>query len=338
MPSFEFADCPTRVDLTVAADTQAQSGTLNSTIRNVTAQRQTGRIRVEALGDAKPDWFSLVGAPSTSPREIEQDFAPNGTLTVQVAVKVPPKTPAGVRTFRLHVNSEAVPDTDFADGPAVSIEVAPWVEPAAPAKAKLPWWAFAAAGAFVAVVLGVVGWLAWPSSLDPKLVVGKTLAEAQRIAAERGFRQVRVETGDSWGNRPADRVVVGVRAAGPTLLVDDGVTLPRDILGQPYSRVVQIMLDRGVFPAIALGIPGPEGVVVTTNPPPGLPIAMGTPVVVTVGARPLPLPFPTGAPCLQLPGQCGINPRPYTAADLNAVARERLQNRANMVEIILRGR
>ncbi|MDP2354770.1 MAG: hypothetical protein Q8M31_01755 [Beijerinckiaceae bacterium] len=55
MPSFEFAACPTRVNLTVAADTQAQSGMLNSTIRKVTAQRQIGRIRIEALGDAKPE-------------------------------------------------------------------------------------------------------------------------------------------------------------------------------------------------------------------------------------------------------------------------------------------
>lgn len=340
MPSFEFADCPTRIDLTVAADTQAQSGTLNATVRNVTAQRQIGRIRIEALGDAKPEWFSLAGAPATSPREIEQDFAPSGTLTVQVAVKVPPKTPAGVRTFRLHVNSEAVPDTDFAAGPAVSIDIAPWVEPAAPAKSGLPWWAFAIAGVFVAAVLGTVAWLAWPSGLDPKLVVGKSLVEARKIAADRGFRQIGVETGDAWGNNPADRVVVGVRAAGPTLLVDDGVTLPREILGQPYNRVVQIMLDRGVFPALVLGVPGPEGVVVMTNPPPGVPVAMGTPVVVTVGTRPLPPPFTTGAPapCLSLPGQCGINARPYSAAEVNAVSRERLQNRANMVEIILRGR
>jgi hypothetical protein len=341
MPSFEFADCPTRINLTVAADTQAQAGSLACTIRNTTARRQTGRIRVEPIGGAQAEWFSLTEAHSTSPREIEQDFAANGTLTIQVAVKVPPKTPPGSQTFRLRVTSETAPDTDYAEGPAVALEIAPFVEPAAPSKTVVPWWAFAVIGLFIVLVLGAVIWLAWPTTLDPKLVVGKPFAEAAKIAEERGFRGVKAESGDTWGNDPAKRIVVGVRDAGRTLQVDDGVTLPATIIQRPFAQAAQMMLDLGVLPApTVLGqvMPGmAPGTVIITAPPPGAPIAMGTPVLVTVAALQQP-PFALPGqiiPCNGMPTLCGVPLRSYTTADLNAVARERLAKKDKMVEIIL---
>lgn len=341
MPSFEFADCPTRLDLAVAAGTQEQTGSIGCTLRNTTTKRQTARIRVEPLGSAKPGWFQLAGAPATSPLEIEEDIAAGGTLTVQVAARIPPGTPAGSGTFRLRVTSEAAPDTDFAEGPAVAFEIAAAAAPqTAPAKARFPWWAIAVAALFLVMVIGAVAFLAWPASLDPKLVIGKKLADAKKIAAEHGFADVQVVSGDAWGNNPADRIVVGFEPAAPRFEVDDGVKLPPDILNRPFAEAAQIMLDRGVIPSQSvLGqIGGPEGRVMITAPPPGVPIALGTPIITFVGARPFPPVFMAGQfPCQALPGTCGVQIRAYTVDDLNAVARDRLKNKDQMVDLILRG-
>jgi hypothetical protein len=75
-----------------------------------------------------------------------------------------------------------------------------------------------------------------------------------------------------------------------------------------------------------------------TAPPPGVPIPLGTPVLITVGARPFPPAFVGGQfPCLVMPGNCSVPARTYTIDDLNAVARDRLKNRDQMVDLILNG-
>ncbi len=343
MPSFEFADCPTRLPLASAPDTQEQTGSVTCTVRNTTQRRQTARIHVEVLGGAKSAWFALGGASPTSPLEIEEDIAAGGSLTVQVTARIPARTQPGTETFRLRAISEARPDTDFAEGPAIALEIAASAEPAAPVKQRLPWWAFAVGALFVAMVLGGVAFLTWPSRLDPKLVIGKPLAEARTIAAEHGFPNIAVESGDAWGNDPAKRVVVGFNPAGPTFEVDDGVQLPPDIIGRPFAEAGQIMLDRGVFPAqpvLGQVIPGgAEGQVIMISPPPGVPLAIGTPIVVTVAARMQPPALMPGVvvPCASMPGHCNIMLANYSVNDLNSVSRERLEKRDRMVEIILGG-
>ena len=108
-----------------------------------------------------------------------------------------------------------------------------------------------------------------------------------------------------------------------------------------FAQAAQIMLDHGVMPApTVLGQVGtglPPGFVIMTAPPPGVPIAMGTQVLVTVAALPQPPIFLHGQilPCNAMPQLCGVPIRIYTAADLNAVSRERLAQKDKMVEIIL---
>jgi hypothetical protein len=342
MPSFEFADCPTRINLTVAADTQAQAGSLACTIRNTTARRQTGRIRVEPIGGAQAEWFSLTEAHSTSPREIEQDFAANGTLTMQVAVKVPPKTPPGSQTFRLRVTSETAPDTDYAEGPAIAFDVAGWKQPDAK-KPGAPWWAFAVVGFFIVVILGAVAWLAWPTTLDPKLVVGKPFVEAAKIAEDNGIRGVKAVSGDAWGNDPAKQIVVGVSDAGRTLLVDDGVKVPDTVKGRTYTEAAGILLDRGVVPNYAMGqveINQAVGTVITTQPPPGTAVALGHVITVILAVAADPPTFMQGHFGLSCGlSRCGAYPQgippAYALKDLNSAAQDRLANKDKMVEIIL---
>ncbi len=254
---------------------------------------------------------------------------------------MPSAAPAASASFRLRVISEPAPDTDFAEGPAIAFEIKPTAAPPAPAKAAFPWWAIAVAAVMLLVVVGAVMFLAWPASLDPKLVIGKKLVEAERIAAEHGLDDVEVRPGGAaWGNNPADRIVVRFEPAGPFFEVDDGVTMPPQVIGANLPQAVQMMLDSGLVPGgiFARIIPGgPIGRVLSTNPPPGAPVALGAFATVTVMAPPI-LPFRGGetVPCVAHPNLCGPGVRQYTVHDLNAVARDRLENREHMVDIILR--
>lgn len=292
MPSFEFADCPTGLPLTVAADTQEQAGAINCTIRNTTARRQTVRLRIETQGDLKPEWFAFAGAPPTSPREIEQDIAPEGTFTAQVTAKIPPRTPPGGRTFRLRATSEASPDIDFTDGPVVAVDIAAWKEPAVE-KRKLPLWAFAIAAAFVLAVGGVIAFFAWPRGLDPRLVTGKPFSEAAAIARAQGYANVTALPGQAGGNDPARQIVVGVGkdASGATaLLIDPGVPVPGDLAGKQVVEVVKRLLDVGILPNQNSQFDSrsdmAEGVVTRTIPPSPAAVALGGTVTVVLNRRP----------------------------------------------------
>jgi hypothetical protein len=348
MPSFEFADCPTRINLTVAADTQTQTGSLACTIRNTTARQQTGRVRIEPIGGARAEWFSLTEATATSPREIEQDFAANGTLTIQVAVKVPPKTPPGNQTFRLRVTSEASPDTDYAEGPAVALEIAPFVEPVTPSKTVVPWWAFAVVGLFIVLVLGAVTWLAWPTApppapLDQKQLLGKPLADAMKTVKDHGIAEVKAQSGDAWGFDPAQRIVVGVADEGRTLFVDDGVKVPDTLRGHTYIEAAGILLDRGVVPNYAMGQVDsrqPVGTVITTQPEPGTAVALGHVITVILAVAAEPPTFVEGHFGLSCSlSRCGAYPPhdippAYAVKDLNKALQDRLANKDKMVDIV----
>lgn len=352
MPSFEFADSPPHLALTAGADGQ-QAGNTHITLRNTTARRQTARIGIEPLGAAKPAWFTINSAPATSPLEIEEDIDAGGTLTVEVTVKVPPKTPPGTESFRLRATAEASPDTDFTEGPAIAFEIAATPEPPEPAKKAFPWWVVAVAGVLVVAVLGAVTYLlrprgpdptpaiaeAVPVELDLRLVIGRTLAQARVIAEREGFTDVGVESGDAWGHDPADRIVVGLDPDGPIFKVDDGVTLPPEVLQKPLAEAAKIMLDRGVVPGVILGhvLPGsPAGRVFTTNPLPGSAVPLGSQAILTVFAHPV-APFQHGQiiHCSAMWNICGPDMRDYTVNDLPAALRERLDNRERMIDIVL---
>jgi hypothetical protein len=306
MPSFEFADCPTKLNLTVAADTQEQTGSVSCTIRNTTTRRQTARIRIEPQGTAKPEWFMLAGAPATSPLEIEQDIDAGGTLTAQVSAKVPPKTQAGSQTFRLRVTSETLPDTDFAEGPAIALDIAAWKEPEVK-KAGLPWWAIAAAAVFVLIVGGAIGYLVWPRGLDPTLVNGKPFAEAVTIVASKGYPGIKAQPGDPAGNNPAKQIVVGVGKdanGAVALLVDPGVAVPA-MVGKSIEEAIAAFLNKGIVPDVSYSrLAGTaDGIVTDTSPKPGVPVALGATAGLVVNDQPDGPPRPPSF-CRRFPRLC----------------------------------
>jgi hypothetical protein len=155
MPSFEIADCPTRLTVTEATevDQRVQKGTLTVTIRNKTERARIGRVSVETEGAAKPNWFSFDGALPTSPRELERDFAAKGSETVRLNLVVPVGEAPGDHLIRVRVTAEDDPDEDFTIGPNVAFALVP-PKQAPPQRDKFPWWAIAVAAMLALIVLG----------------------------------------------------------------------------------------------------------------------------------------------------------------------------------------
>jgi hypothetical protein len=193
MPSFEFADCPTRLDVAEATQggERIQKGTLALTVRNRTERSRIGRITIEAGGAAKPDWFSFEGALPTNPREIERDFAAKGTETIRANLQVPSGAPAGSHVFRVRVTAEDDPDNDFTISPNVAFDVAASA-PAPQPKENFPWWAIAVAAALVLIIGGVALYmLMTPGGPKVPRVIGlpweqaKARLDVESIEAER---------------------------------------------------------------------------------------------------------------------------------------------------------
>jgi len=293
MPTFEFADCPTSVKIDAPSGAGEQTGRLNCTIRNMAQSRQTGRIRIEPQGSAKAAWFSLGGAVQTSPLELEQDFAPGGAMTVQVIIKVPPDTPPGSQTFRLRVTSEQTPDTDFADGPTVAFEIAPTKTAPVPPPA-FPLWAIAVAAALVIVVVGAILWISlWPSkpTINANDFKGKIVADARKIATDRGYSPITQEIGQPGG---FDVGYVNDAAAndqgGIVLKTDPGVTIP-PVKGQNALAAVQKLAGLGILvkapPATEQNAALQDDEVIRTDPAEGTPVKLGATITMTINNKPV---------------------------------------------------
>ncbi|KAB0681341.1 hypothetical protein [Aureimonas leprariae] len=287
MPTFEFADCPTRLDLPQAS-TGEQTGSVTCTVRNTQGGRQAGRIRVKPEGEAKPEWFSIAGAPPTSPLELEQEFAAGSAASVTVHLRVPAGAPAGPQTFKLLVLSEQQPDTDFAVGPSIGFTVAAPAVP--PPKPKVPRWIFAVLAVVVLAMIGGAAALFWPKgALDPQLVAGHSLADAQKIAAENGYPDIGSRPGDPAGYDPGTVTGVADDPDGkPVLLTDPGVTIPAGLRGQNVVAVAQQLADIGlrVSPGEAHEAGLDNNVIASVAPPEGTVVKLGETVQVAVNQKP----------------------------------------------------
>ncbi|MDO5371488.1 PASTA domain-containing protein [Paracoccus sp. (in: a-proteobacteria)] len=203
MPSFQITEAPSRLEMG-APDAGGVTPPAKATflVRNMAPSAQVGRITVEPLDGARPEWFEIAGAPATSPGKIERDFVYGGNQSVEVTVRPPPNAPAGNHGFRLRVAAESDPDADFVQGPAVAFTLT--AAPAAPApKKKIPWWIFAAAAAMVVLLAGVGAFMFMrpPATPVPEGLVGQRaeVAAATVVSAiDRpvSFRLTREGTGE----------------------------------------------------------------------------------------------------------------------------------------------
>ncbi len=125
-----------------------RQATVAFTVTNTATSALNGTLLVRPTAPAPAEWLTLVGAPT-------RPFLPKAVQQVQVAVKVPPDAPSGALVFLLDAMSEANPDEDYTEGPAVSLDVpepdrtVPWW--------RRYWWVFVIAAVVIAgIVLAVV--------------------------------------------------------------------------------------------------------------------------------------------------------------------------------------
>ena len=123
-------------------------GEVSFTISNTEKRLLRSRVRVQPLGAARADWFSLAG-------EADRDLAPDATHQVTVRVAAP-ATAAGTFTFQLRVVSIDNPDEDWTDGPVTAFEAA---GAAKPPNGKFPWWILLVVGAVVLIAGGVAAFI-----------------------------------------------------------------------------------------------------------------------------------------------------------------------------------
>jgi hypothetical protein len=152
------------------------------TVTNATARPVRGMAGVNSLGDTKREWLSIAG-------ETERDFAAGTTqqftVNFDAPVAAPPAgTSAAKYPFRLNVASAMNPDEDFAEGPTVTVEVAPArAEEEKPPPGRL-WWIIPVA-AVVLIGIGVVTWLLLRTrKVEVPNVMGKPVAEATSILSD----------------------------------------------------------------------------------------------------------------------------------------------------------
>jgi hypothetical protein len=201
MPSFAFGDdSPTSLVLGPASGDQ-RSGTIKLTVRNTTARPVTGHVSVQAPKAGVPGWITLEGAVPTAPNLLVIDFARSAAQTVTVIVAPPADAPPGRHVFNLRVAREDDPDTDFAESPAVAVEVAPPAAqplPAPPAPQRSLPWAIIAAALLAVLAAAAATWWLWPDSrvAVPELR-GKSLEVAARELDALGLRVLPRPVNDS---------------------------------------------------------------------------------------------------------------------------------------------
>ena len=286
MSSFQIADCPTSLATTEKGEGEARvrGGKLSLTVRNVSDRTQTARISVESDDGADPAWFTIGGAPSTNPQFLERDFDANATQTIDVTVSVPADAKDGTYSFRVKATSEADPDNDFTESPAVALSV-PALKEVPPPK-KFPWWIVIVGAVAAVVVVGVVVFLLTRGGPELVEVAGDTPQVAREKLIAAGFEDANIteEIGPATGAEPGTVVDATLAGGGNrvTLIIDPGVTV-RAAVNTPLETALGNLLQDGLQPIVARV--AAEDVaffrVQTANPGNGEVVALGTEINIT---------------------------------------------------------
>lgn len=126
MPTRVFAITADDKPVAVASGTTAE---VSITVANTSGKPLRGQARLQASGNAKPEWLTLGG-------DAERSFAVNEAHQFVVRLAPPAGTAAGKYSFRLNTASVQNPDDEYAEGPVVSFVVADAPTPAAPPAKK----------------------------------------------------------------------------------------------------------------------------------------------------------------------------------------------------------
>ncbi|GIH02132.1 hypothetical protein Rhe02_01990 [Rhizocola hellebori] len=107
---------------------------------------------------------------------------PAASVPYLVRIAVPAQVAPGSYDFEARVcPPDAAPEENFVLSRRVLLEVP---APPAPPKRKWPWWLIAIAAAILALVIGVITWLAWPTAQAPQALPSPTPSVSPAVAAE----------------------------------------------------------------------------------------------------------------------------------------------------------
>ena len=151
----------------------ARSGAGSFAVSNLTGRPVRARVLVVPGTGADASWFQIAG-------ESERAVPVAGTATVDVAVKVPEKAPAGSFSFAVGAALEEAPD-QVVSGPTVAFEVPE------PKKRKFPLLDpdRRRGGALLLLIGGGIAiWLLTRPPADPTLETGPTISGTVEIGSE----------------------------------------------------------------------------------------------------------------------------------------------------------
>jgi hypothetical protein len=127
--------------------TDNRPGEIIYTVSNTGNRPLRGRARLVLPANTPADWFTITGPA-------ERDFAPAATQQYTVQATPGATTAGGRYLLRLDMIGVQNPDEEFAEGPTVTVEIAP----AQPVAKAFPWWIVAVGlgGLFLLAVLAFI--------------------------------------------------------------------------------------------------------------------------------------------------------------------------------------
>jgi hypothetical protein len=246
MPSFEIPDGPTSISLKndVVKGQVTRTGSANFSVTNKSGQPLAGRLSVQPQGDAKAEWFDIMG-------EKERNFAPTETQKITVNIKTPPAAKMGDYKFRFRAVNVNDPDNDYTDSAVVTFNL---VAPPPPVPPKFPWWAVAVGVVLFLVVIGVVIWLVIPKGVAVPDVstAGLTYDAAAKQVTDAGLNPKQNPTPATSG--APGTVVSQNPAAGATVDKGSDVTLTIAEAAAAPTITVPDVTSQGISFDTAIGI------------------------------------------------------------------------------------
>lgn len=141
---------------------QSRTAEITFTVTNKAARVARTAFDIRTGDGVDTSWFTID--------DPQRAIRPAASVPFPVRLAVPAQVAPGSYEFQARVcPPDAAPEENFVLSPRVLIEVP---APPAPEKKKWPWWLIAVAAGLLALVIGVVTWLVWPSGdVEPQVEV-----------------------------------------------------------------------------------------------------------------------------------------------------------------------
>lgn len=155
-------------------------GEVTITVTNVSGRPIRGQVWLNALGETRKEWLTIVG-------ETERDFGVDETHSFTVRIRVPAGTLEGTYTFRPVVASFKRPNEEFDEGQMIAFQL-----PKVTEQGGFNWWPLIATAAAVVLIGAGAAWWILSSKVELPDVVGMQVADAMTLLVEAGVNPAEV--------------------------------------------------------------------------------------------------------------------------------------------------